>query len=331
MQNINTSILQFCLVVEKEDEVVGTLTDGDIRRALLNGADINDPVLQFINKDFVYLYEKDGLDSAEKLMSDRSVSQIPVLSKDKKATSLLIRSYNLTEKYIETPVFLLAGGLGTRLRPLTNDLPKPLIDIEGRPILEHIIIRLSRQGFRNIIISINFKGHLIKNYFGDGAKWGLNIQYIEETKKLGTSGSLSLLNNYKFDDILVMNADLITQINLKHLLDHHNQSDALATICSRTYVHEVPFGALSTCGPRVLHIEEKPIVSKIISMGVYALNKTCLELLEYNEYCDMPELLERIIRNDHLVIHFETDDDWIDIGRLSELERAREQAQKSQS
>ena len=276
-----------------------------------------------MNKNFIYVREGESLECVENLMDEKGISQIPILNNEHKIVGLFLRNFNLLVESQETPVFLLAGGLGTRLRPLTDNYPKPMIEIADRPILEHIILEFARQGFRNIYISINFKGEIIKDFFGDGKKWGVKIQYVEENQRLGTAGSLSLIQNLNIDNILVMNGDLLTQVNFKKLLDYHFTSDAYATVCSRAYTHEVPFGVLLLDKTKVIGIHEKPVITKMMSTGIYVLKKNCLDKLEYDTFCDMPELIEKLI-NEHLpVTSFETKDNWIDIGRLSDLERAR--------
>ena len=323
MKQIDKSVLQFTLVVDDDKRVLGTLTDGDIRRALMNGGNVNSQIDEFTNKNFIYFLEGENLNHIESKMNEKMVSHIPILNPCKKAVGLFIRNYKREKIDNRTPVFILAGGLGTRLRPLTNDFPKPLIEIGGRPILEHIIKDLSHQGFKNFLLSINFQGKLIKDYFGDGRKWNVSIQYIEEKKRLGTAGSLSLLQETNFEDLLVMNADLLTKLNFKNLLDHHKHIGADVTICSRPYLHQVPFGVLSLEGSKVIEIKEKPLISQMISAGIYVLKKRCIEFLEYEKYCDMPDLLHKALSQNCLVTNFEITDDWVDIGRLNDLEQAR--------
>ena len=323
MQRIDKSELQFTMVVMDDNKALGTLTDGDIRRALINGANLDTRIEDFINKNFIYVAEDVPYEQVNNLMRESLISQIPILDHEHKVLGLFVRNFDRSVERNDTPIFLLAGGLGTRLRPLTDNYPKPLIEIGGRPILEHIIIEFARQGFHNIFISINFQGKLIKNFFGDGKKWGVNIQYIEEKHKLGTAGSLSLLKNLNYDNILVMNGDLLTQVNFNHLLAHHLLDNADVTICSRAYIHQVPFGVLLLDGVKVEGIDEKPIIKQMISAGIYLFKKDCITMLEYDNYCDMPDLIERLIQHKFVVQSFETRDSWIDIGRMTDLERAR--------
>lgn len=331
MANIDASQIQFTLVVTGDGEVVGTLTDGDIRRALINGASMDTNIETFINKNFIFIKDSDLDVDPEKLMSEKLIHQLPVLNERKEAISLFVRDYKTSPETNKTPIFLLAGGLGTRLRPLTNNYPKPMIEISGKPILEHIIREFARQGFCNFYLSVNFKGELIKDYFGNGKNLGVNIKYVEEDKRLGTAGSLSLIKNEDFDDILVMNGDLLTEIDFRKLLEAHRASNANATICTRPYILEVPFGVLLLEDTRVVGIDEKPVITKTISAGVYALKKNSILKLKHNVYCDMPDLIEELI-NEHCIVHtFEIDNNWIDIGQLSDLERARRKMSNEQN
>lgn len=323
MKKIDQSELQFVLVVNDDFRVVGTLTDGDIRRAIINGASIESPAENFMNKNFIFMMEGESVEIAKKLMEKEAISHVPILNQEHKVLGIVAKNFKPLVKNDHTPVFLLAGGLGTRLRPLTDNYPKPMIEIAGRPILDHIISELADQGFCNIIISINFRGEVIKDFFGNGEKWGINIQYVEEERRLGTVGSLSLLKTIDFNDIIVMNGDLLTQLNFRNFLDYHLQNAAHATICCRAYLHQIPFGVLIQDRSRVLGIQEKPLIKQMISAGIYVLKKSCIDILEYNTYCDMPDFIEKIINQELLVTCFETEDDWIDVGRLSDLERAR--------
>jgi dTDP-glucose pyrophosphorylase len=323
MQQIDRAAMQFTLVVSPDGKVFGTLTDGDLRRALINGASIGTEIKKFANQRFVHVSEGADFNDIELLMRERNISHVPVLNSDREAVGIIVREYEVPHKDDGTPVFLMAGGLGTRLRPLTDNYPKPMIEIAERPMLEHIISEFARQGFRNFFISINYKGQIIKDYFDDGSKWNVNISYIEETKRLGTAGSLSLVEDLSVEHLIVMNADLLTQVSFKDLLSAHISSGASLTVCSRVHNYQFPFGELILSDNVVVGIQEKPIISKMMSAGIYVLKKECLSKLEYNVYCDMPELVETLIDNKLLVKSYETKEKWIDIGRPVDLETAR--------
>jgi NDP-sugar pyrophosphorylase family protein len=217
----------------------------------------------------------------------------------------------------------MAGGLGTRLRPLTDDIPKPLLKVGNKPILETIIRNFAEHGFVNITISLNYKGDMIKDYFGDGSDFGVNIDYVEENKRLGTAGALSLLKENPHEPFFVMNGDLLTDVNFSHLLDFHSFGNSTATMCVREYEYQVPYGVIQTKDSDITSIVEKPIQKFFVNAGIYVLSPSVFNDIPENEFFDMPTLFNILIEKQKKVSSFPIHEYWLDIGRMSDFEQAQ--------
>lgn len=223
----------------------------------------------------------------------------------------------------DNPVLLMAGGFGTRLLPLTKETPKPLLKVGKLPILETIITQFIDAGFHNFYISTHYKAEMVRKHFGDGSAWGVSIQYIHETKPMGTAGSLGLLPRDIQDlPILVMNGDLLTKVNFEHLLEFHKEQGGVATMCVREYDFQVPYGVIESKECRITSIVEKPVHQFFVNAGIYVLNPALVKSVDGKTYLDMPSLLESRIENGEQVDTFPLHEYWIDIGHLEEFERA---------
>jgi NDP-sugar pyrophosphorylase family protein len=216
----------------------------------------------------------------------------------------------------------MAGGLGTRLRPLTETLPKPMLRVGGRPMLEIILDNFVSQGFKNFFISINYLGHIIQEHFGDGSKFGVSITYLSESKRLGTAGALSLLPEGITENIVVTNGDVLTRLNLRALLDFHNALHSSATICVREFSTQVPYGVVEVADQVVQKIEEKPNVQRLVNAGIYVLNPKLLSQIPKDTYIDMPDLLNSMLKKDQVIGAFPIREYWADIGRVTDLDNA---------
>ena len=225
----------------------------------------------------------------------------------------------------ENCVFLMAGGFGKRLRPLTLDVPKPLLKVGTKPILETILEQFVEAGFYNFYISTHYKAEMVSNHFGDGEKWGVSIQYVYEEKPLGTAGALGLLPEDVPDlPVIVMNGDLLTKINLDHLLQFHKEQGGLATMCVREYDFQVPYGVIQSDGKSVTAIEEKPIHSFFVNAGIYLLEPDCIGLIPDNKFYDMPRLFDELLAIKEKIVSFPLEEYWLDIGRVADYEKAKE-------
>lgn len=312
------------LVVDERNRLLGTVTDGDVRRAILKGVPLSAPVTDVMGRQPITLPEEGSREQAVMLMNRHAIRYLPVLSAEGRVVGLLTLHDMTTPLHHDNWVVLMAGGEGRRLRPLTESCPKPMIRIGGRPILELILQSFIAQGFHRFFIAVNYMGEVIEEHFGDGARWGAEIRYLREESKLGTAGALSLLPERPHAPFCVMNGDLLTRIDYASLFEFHRLSGCAATLGVREHSIDVPFGVVSLQNDRVLDIVEKPTYTHFINAGIYVLNPDCLDHLPSGQPADMPALLSRVLRSRQPVGSFPIHEYWMDIGRLSDLERAHQ-------
>lgn len=322
LQVIDRGAIQIALVVDEQDRLVGSVTDGDIRRGLLRGVSLDDAVDDVCNKNPITAEVTDDSETINDLMIQKGLLQIPVLDEDGRIIRIKSIDDIVRVKKKDNLVVLMAGGKGTRLRPLTRKTPKPLLKVGNKPILETIIENFGKYGFHNIVISVRYKADMIKNYFGDGAKWGVNIDYIEEPEPMGTAGALALLNRRVDEPFFVMNSDLLTKVNFLNLLEYHETRENTATMCVREFNLEVPYGVVRTDENTIMEIKEKPVQNFFINAGIYLLNPGCLGLIPKDKMFDMPDLFKELINREQTVRSFPVREYWLDIGRMSDLEQA---------
>ncbi len=321
LEVIDKGVMQIALVVENE-QLLGTVTDGDIRRAFLAGRQLDDPIAGIYNENPVKAPVNMSREDLLQLALARSVKQIPVV--DALGTLLGIECVDDYLRVTEKPnlVVLMAGGLGTRLRPLTENLPKPMLAVGPKPILETIIESFARCGFRRFLISVNYRAEQICDYFQQGERLGVQISYLRESRRLGTAGALSLIEEKLEHPFLVMNGDLLTGLNFEHLLNYHLLTGADATMCVRDYELQVPFGVVQVQGAVIRGIEEKPVHHFYVNAGIYVLQPWVRDLVPADTFYDMPQLYQRLVDEGRKVCSFPVKEYWMDIGRPSEFERA---------
>jgi dTDP-glucose pyrophosphorylase len=322
MVALDRGALEIALVLDKQGKLLGTCTDGDVRRALLAGGGFESPIGSHIERKFVSVGPELGRAQVLDLMRARQVQQIPVLSAD--GTLLGIHLMRELIGSVERPnwAVLMAGGKGTRLRPLTENLPKPMIPVAGRPILERLVLHLVGFGIRRIFLSINYLGEMVEAFFGDGSKHGCTIEYLREDQPLGTGGSLTLLPELPEHPLIVMNGDLVTGVNIADMLTFHTKGEYVASIGIREYGHTVPFGVVETQNGRLHGISEKPTYSWMVNTGCYVLNPDLIACLPKGTGCTIVSLVEdALTRGEHIGAYSVTQD-WIDVGRISDLARA---------
>ncbi len=320
---------QLALVVE-DGRLIGVVSDGDVRRGLLRGVGLDDAVTTVVNASPATVLSTADQNEVDSLKSKLGVQLIPVV--DERGTLIdLIGPGERVAVELSTPVVLMAGGRGQRLYPLTKDIPKPMVPIGGVPMIEVILRRLRAQGFRKVSISVNYLGHIIQEHLGDGSALGLEIDYLHESSPLGTAGALAQLNGRMTEPFVVMNSDLLTDVDLRRMLTFHRRVADGGTVGVREYSFEIPFGVVRLIGEAVESLAEKPLHREMVSAGIYVLEPVALELLVRDEYCDMPTLLAQLIEKNRVVGAFEIHEDWIDIGRLEDLERARATVERSNS
>jgi dTDP-glucose pyrophosphorylase/CBS domain-containing protein len=323
LQVIDKGAMRIAIVLDDDEKVVGTLSDGDIRRGLLNGLSLESSIENLYFKEPTLANINDSKELIIQKAVRKQIYQIPIVDDAGRLVKIEEISKLLKTNAKNNRVILMAGGLGTRLRPLTEDVPKPLLKVGNKPILETIIENFAKYGFVNITISVNYKADMIKEYFGDGSDLGVNIDYIEETKRLGTAGALSLIKERPQEPFFVMNADLLTNVNFEHLLDFHLMEHSVATMCVREYDYQVPYGVIETDGSRIISIEEKPVHKFFVNAGIYTLSPQVFEYIPKNKFYDMPTLFEDIIKDDLKSISFPIHEYWLDIGRMSDFEQAQ--------
>ena len=322
IEKIDSLGIAFVAVLDQENKLIGVLTDADVRRAILKGIKKEDTVEKIMNKDFISAKEGISQVGIENLMRVSNKNQIPLISKNGEFIDVIAKS-DFAEPIISNQVIIFAGGFGSRLRPLTKDIPKPMLKIDNKPILEIMIDNLLRFGVRRIIIALNYKGEIIENHFGDGTKWGCEILYLREEKKLGTAGALSLLKPRPESPFFVMNADLLTKVNLNHILDFHSQHDSIATVCVSQYDVDVPYGVINTKNEYLFSIDEKPRHSFYVNAGIYLIEPKALDFVPKSKIFDMTDLLKIFLSKKINTSVYPITDYWIDIGHLSDYDRAK--------
>ena len=316
---------RIAFILNNDKKVVGILTDGDIRRAILKDNSLSSPISSFMNRNFLFVEKKYSLSDVKKIMIKNSINQVPVLSKDGKLLDLLMIEDFISIKKLNNPVVIMAGGKGKRLRPYTMNCPKPMLEVQNKPILEFILNKCINAGFNNYFFSVNYLKEKIIKYFEDGKSWDISINYLIEDKELGTAGSLSLLpKNIGKEPILIMNGDVITELDYSKLLEFHKENKSLATVCVKNHEINVPFGVVEINKKLIKSFREKPTLNFLVNAGVYIIEPKALKFLEKNIYLDMPEFLERIIENGFEVSAFPIHEYWIDIGKKESLKQAKD-------
>jgi dTDP-glucose pyrophosphorylase len=323
MKAIDAGAVAIALVTDKNGRLVGTLSDGDVRRAILKGATLDAKAVIYANRKFTAVGTAASRAEVLDLMRARVLEQIPILDD----SGLLIGLHLLREILGATPrpnwAVIMAGGRGERLRPITDSIPKPMIRVAGRPILERIVLHLVGHGFRRIFISVNYKAEIIRDHFGNGTGFGCRIEYLTEEAPLGTGGPISLLPAQPEHPVLVLNGDLITQLDVGGMLCSHVDRVNKVTVAVREYLHTIPFGVIELENERVVALTEKPTNSWLANAGVYVLSPDLVSRVPKSKYFQLPALVEQCLEKGERVGVFHIEDDWIDVGQHNELRRAR--------
>lgn len=319
---IDEGSLQIALVVDASNKLVGTLSDGDIRRAILKGVLFDRPVSEIMFTEPTVAGCHESRETVLAIMKAKKLRQIPIVDLAGSVVGLDSWDELLSIQERNNIVVLMAGGLGTRLGELTKDCPKPLLRVGNKPVLETILEKCKECAFKRFYISINYKAEMVKEYFGDGSRWGVEIHYLEEKKKLGTAGALGLLPETPTLPVLVMNADVLTKINFKHLMDFHDDHKSVATMCVREYEFQVPFGVVQLDSYRLKNILEKPIHQFFVNAGIYVLNPEAVSMVPTNEHFDMPALFDKLFAKKLETAAFPIREYWLDIGQKADFDQA---------
>ena len=327
MQRLDKGAAQIVLVVDDAERLVGTITDGDMRRAVLRGTSLDMAVETIMNRNPLTAAQGIAQDAAIALMRKHTIHQLPVLDADRRVVELITLDDALRAQKNETIVVLMAGGLGSRLRPLTELTPKPLLPIGGRPLLEITIGNLARQGFGRFYLSVNYKSEMFRDHFADGRQLGVEIDYLHETEKLGTAGALRLLPQEPEDAILVMNGDILTNFDARKFVAFHRAQNTAATMCVREYEWQIPYGVVQTADNRLIGFEEKPKRREFVSVGINILSPEALKLIPSGGALDMPTLFSTVAEKIGPPAIYTLDEYWLDIGHLEDLQRAQNEAQ----
>ncbi|MCL1141722.1 nucleotidyltransferase family protein [Shewanella gaetbuli] len=323
LEIINQHALQVALVVDESDALQGVVTDGDIRRALLNNMTLNVPVSKVMNPNPITANIDTPKQKLIRLMEQKSILAVPLIS-DEKVVGLQTLKQALNQPYYENPVLIMAGGFGTRLRPLTDNCPKPMLKVGNKPLLEMTILNFAKAGFVNFYISTHFMPEQIKSYFGDGSRLNVNITYVHEQSPLGTGGALGLLpKDLPQLPLIMMNGDVLTKVDFQRLLDFHNENQAYGTMCVREYEYQIPYGVINGQGNTVVSMEEKPTQRFFVNAGIYVVSPEVVQQVHANQVVDMPSLLEANIESGNKVLMFPLHEYWLDIGRLDDFNRAQ--------
>lgn len=325
MSVLDRSGLQIVLVVDSVDHLLGTVTDGDIRRGLLRDLSQSAAVEEVMNRTPLTAPADLSRQELIETLRRHELHHMPIVDAAGRVVGLQAETELYEGAERDNWVILMAGGLGQRLRPLTDDVPKPLLAVGDRPLLEIIIDGFVRQGFRRFFVSVNYRAEMVKSHFGDGSRIGCDIRYLEEVEPLGTAGAIGLLTETPDKPFIVMNGDLLTTINFDNLLGFHEGHKADLTVGVRRYTHQIPYGVTNVQDHRILDVVEKPVHECFISAGVYVLSPGLLKQLQPPRRVDMPDLVREMIASAGQVSAFPITEYWIDIGRIEDLERAREE------
>ncbi len=321
--SLDRGALGIALVISPDGVLEGVLTDGDVRRALLAGATLDHGLRPFFRKEFVAVDDSTARDKVLELMQSRQIEQVPIVDATGKVTGLHTLHTILRRDTLSNWAVVMAGGRGERLRPLTDSIPKPMVRVAGRPILERIVLNLVGFGIKRVFISVNYLRDQIEGFFGDGTNHGCSVEYLREDQPLGTGGALSLLPAPPQHPLVVLNGDVLTQCDIGRMLHFHEQGGYLATVGFQDYLHTVPYGVLELDQHEVRGMREKPSHSWAANAGIYVLDPVVVGRVPERTNLPLPALLEECLDRRERVGAYRITEDWIDVGRPSELRKAR--------
>lgn len=325
LSRLEDSLAKIVLVTDSAGVLLGSVVDGDIRRGLLRGCTLQSPVKEVMRTSPTTLPEGTPRARILEIMRTFDIKQVPLVNAQGKLIGIAVHDAlaGLRHAARPNPVVIMAGGKGKRLLPITTDMPKPMVPVGGKPILEWIILRLTHYGFRDFHLAVNYLGQQIEDYFGSGSGFDCHIRYLREKEFLGTAGALSLLESPPAHPMLVMNGDILSSIDFDALLAHHAASGAAATLCARNHQVEVPFGVIQQEGGFLKGLAEKPVYENLISAGMYVINPEVLATIPKNTPTDMPSVLLSLVQSGKPVSVFSMQEDWVDVGRHDDLDRAK--------
>jgi dTDP-glucose pyrophosphorylase len=329
MECIDASAKGIALVLDDQRHLIGTVTDGDIRRAILAGMDLELPIGELLKQRqpaFASgaLTAPLGTDDTAllHLMAEQTVRHIPLVDEHGCVTGVAFLSELVKEYELPLRAVVMAGGYGNRLRPLTEDVPKPMLPLGDKPLLQLIVEQLKHAGIRRVNVATHYKSEVIADHFKDGEAFGVEIRYVKEDQPLGTAGALSLIEEVD-EPLLVMNGDILTRVDFRALLTFHREHKADLTVCVRQYEFRVPYGVIDTDGVNVKGISEKPVVRNFINAGIYLLNPQVRGLIPNGQPYDIPDLIDKLISEQRTVVCFPIREYWLDIGKVDQYAQAQ--------
>jgi dTDP-glucose pyrophosphorylase/CBS domain-containing protein len=325
MEKLDSSRAGIILVLAETGHLAGTVTDGDVRRSVLAQRSLTTPITDIMCHRPITASPSDSLERVRELMDIHRIRHLPLVD----AAGMPTRLYELQDLVHRTPTFpcavIMAGGEGQRLRPLTEQLPKPMLKVGKLPILEQLVKTLSASGIADLYVAVNYKAKVIEDYCGDGRRWHVRIRYLRETQKLGTAGPLTLLPEIPSGPFLVVNGDIVTTSDFSSLYDYHWRHRCVITVGVTVFQVRVPYGVVNLAEHYVLSVDEKPIWPIVCNAGIYAVNPEVLTYLPRGRAVDMTDLLAEMVRNGLPVTAFAIHESWVDVGQLHDLRKAQQQ------
>lgn len=334
MEQINRSGQGIVLIADEDRRLLATITDGDIRRSILNDIDLNLPIQELVQRPTQSpkkppVTAPKGTSDAEllKLMTDHTVRHIPVVDGQGRILAVAALTELIQEYELPMTAVVMAGGYGARLRPLTDDLPKPMLPVGGRPLLELIIEQLTRAGIKKVNLTTHYKKEAILDHFGDGSDFGVEIQYVEEDRPLGTAGALGRMKHAN-ETQLVINGDILTRVDFRAMLDFHKEHGAELTVALTEHESTLPYGVVEIDGVSITRITEKPVTRQLINAGIYLLEPSAAQSVPSTGSYDMTDLISQLIAEDRRVVGFPVKEYWLDIGHQDDYTQAQVDAKK---
>lgn len=329
IERMDRTAKRIILAVDSQRCLLGTITDGDLRRAMLAGVDLDTSVegLLAIKKKLSYSHPITApvathTDILIKLMQEHGVHQIPLLGSDEKVVGLVILDDLLPQIDLPVQAVVMAGGQGKRLRPLTEDMPKPMLPVGGRPVMEHVLEQLMQAGIRQVNVTTHYKPEKIIEHFGDGQSFGVELNYVNEDKPMGTGGALGLIPKPN-EPMLVINGDILTQVNLRAMLGFHQEHQADLTVAVRHYEMQLPYGVVECDGPHIQAVREKPQIGFFVNAGIYLIEPTAYQYIPNGEHFDMTDLIQWLLEAKKTVVSFPVREYWLDIGQHDDYNQAQ--------
>lgn len=328
MEKLDLGAKGIILLVDNNKKLLGTITDGDFRRAILKGVSLEDSIKNITHFNPICANNKMTKDEVKDILIKKAVQDIPIVNEENIVVDLISINDILLPSGKENLVIIMAGGLGTRLKDLTREVPKPMLKVGNDPLLEHIINNFKKYGFNKFLFSVNYKAEIIENYFQNGIAYGVKINYIKEKKRLGTAGGIKLGDDYIDNDFFVINGDIFTNVNVETMMDYHKENKFAITIGVRKYYYEVPYGVIEVEDKNIKTLKEKPKIDYLINGGVYCLSPEIVKYIPEDTYYEITELINVCLEKNIPVGYYEITDYWIDIGKIEDYQKVNDDIYK---